>query len=195
MSDTAVLLGSSAVWGIAFGAFLMGLPLLGGTAAFLATTSIATAGLAMAYGTPILLRLICRQQIEAGPYNLGRWMHNALLVNQSINQSINALVSAYLACLMAWTCLCVCLCFYHTNTNDSECALHLLLCSVASLQCGMLDLLTSLQPCMLCISSVTVVSCLRSESTGPCSNHTGVEVKSHQADIANKCNTTLVKHH
>lgn len=118
MSDTAVLLGSSAVWGIAFGAFLMGLPLLGGTAAFLATTSIATAGLAMAYGTPILLRLICRQQFEAGPYNLGRWMHNALVI-------------AYLARLMAWTCLCVCLCFRHSNTNDSECTMHLLLCSVA----------------------------------------------------------------
>ena len=62
----------SAVWGVALGAFLLGLPLLGGVTAFLATTSIATAGLAAAYGTPILLRLMLAADIEPGPYSLGR---------------------------------------------------------------------------------------------------------------------------
>ncbi len=46
-----------AVWGVAAGAFKKGLPLLQGVTAFLATTSVATVGLALAYGVPIGLHL------------------------------------------------------------------------------------------------------------------------------------------
>ena len=50
----------------------MGLPMLGGVNAFLATTSIATVGLALAYGFPIGLQLITRDTFEPGPFSLGR---------------------------------------------------------------------------------------------------------------------------
>ena len=62
-----------AVWGIACGSFLMGLPILAGTAAFSACTSIASAGLFLAYGLPIGLRLIFAQHsFDPGPFTLGR---------------------------------------------------------------------------------------------------------------------------
>lgn len=60
------------VWGVAVGAFVMGLPLLQGLTAFLATTSIATVGLALAYGIPIGLHLLNRNCFEPGPFTLGR---------------------------------------------------------------------------------------------------------------------------
>ena len=49
----------------------MGLPLLQGVTAFLATTSIATVGLALAYGMPIGLHMIA-SSFEPGPFSLGR---------------------------------------------------------------------------------------------------------------------------
>lgn len=55
------------------GAFLMGLPLLQGVTAFLATTSIATVGLALAYGLPIGLHMAHRNSFEHGPFTLGRY--------------------------------------------------------------------------------------------------------------------------
>ena len=61
-----------AVWGVVAGAFVMSLPLLQGVTAFLATTSIATVGLALAYGMPIGLHLINRNSFEPGPFTLGR---------------------------------------------------------------------------------------------------------------------------
>ncbi|DBB03720.1 TPA: hypothetical protein ACH3X3_011033 [Trebouxia sp. C0006] len=62
----------NAVWGVVAGAFVMSLPLLQGVTAFLATTSIATVGLALAYGMPIGLHLINRNSFEPGPFTLGR---------------------------------------------------------------------------------------------------------------------------
>ncbi|KAL0024345.1 hypothetical protein WJX79_001112 [Trebouxia sp. C0005] len=62
----------NAVWGVAAGAFVMSLPLIQGVTAFLATTSIATVGLALAYGMPIGLHLISRNSFEPGPFTLGR---------------------------------------------------------------------------------------------------------------------------
>ena len=62
-----------AVWGVAGGAFVMGLPLLQGVTAFLATTSIATVGLALAYGIPIGLHVLRRKHLEPGPFSLGRY--------------------------------------------------------------------------------------------------------------------------
>ncbi len=51
----------------------MGLPILQGTTAFFATTSIAVSGLALAYGIPIGANLISgRHYFEPGPYSLGR---------------------------------------------------------------------------------------------------------------------------
>ena len=61
-----------AVWGVSAGAYVMGLPLLKGTTAFLATTSIATVGLALAYGMPIGLHLLRHNHFDPGPFTLGR---------------------------------------------------------------------------------------------------------------------------
>jgi len=57
---------------VAVGAFVISLPLLQGVTAFFATTSIATVGLALAYGMPIGLHLISRHSFEPGPFTLGR---------------------------------------------------------------------------------------------------------------------------
>jgi len=57
---------------VAVGAFVISLPLLQGVTAFFATTSIATVGLALAYGMPIGLHLISRNSFEPGPFTLGR---------------------------------------------------------------------------------------------------------------------------
>ena len=46
-----------AVWAVTAGAFITGLPLLQGSTAFLANTSIATVGLALCYGLPIGLHI------------------------------------------------------------------------------------------------------------------------------------------
>ena len=61
------------MWGVAGAAFILGLPILSGVAAFAATTSIACAGFALTYGVPILLRIVNRgSYVEAGPFSLGR---------------------------------------------------------------------------------------------------------------------------
>ncbi|KAL0046843.1 hypothetical protein WJX82_011289 [Trebouxia sp. C0006] len=70
----------NAVWGVVAGAFVMSLPLLQGVTAFLATTSIATVGLALAYGMPIGLHLINRNSFEPGPFTLGRWSFSVGLI-------------------------------------------------------------------------------------------------------------------
>ncbi|KAL3160166.1 hypothetical protein ABBQ32_010932 [Trebouxia sp. C0010 RCD-2024] len=64
---------NSTVWGVAGASFILGLPLLSGVTAFAATTSIATTGLALTYGMPILLRIVNRNSyLETGPFTLGR---------------------------------------------------------------------------------------------------------------------------
>ena len=61
-----------AVWAIAGSAFVMGLPLLQGSAGFVATTSVATVGLALSYAIPIGLQALAPHQFQAGAFTLGR---------------------------------------------------------------------------------------------------------------------------
>ncbi|GAB1312824.1 polyamine transporter tpo5 [Madurella fahalii] len=62
-----------AVWLSATLSFILALPSLGSSVAFAAATSIATIGLYLSYGLPILIGLICHQSFTAmkGPFNLG----------------------------------------------------------------------------------------------------------------------------
>jgi hypothetical protein len=62
-----------AVWLAAVSAFVLGIPSLWSTVAFGAVTSIATIGLYISYGIPILLRRIYPGRFERGPWHLGRW--------------------------------------------------------------------------------------------------------------------------
>lgn len=64
---------TNAVWLAAVGAFLLGVPYLWNATAFFAITSLATIGLYIAYGLPILLRRIHPENFERGPWHLGRW--------------------------------------------------------------------------------------------------------------------------
>ena len=59
------------IWLAATLAFILGLPSLGSTVAFAAATSIATIGLYISYGIPILIGLIYPQNFHKGPFNLG----------------------------------------------------------------------------------------------------------------------------
>jgi amino acid transporter len=61
------------VWLAAFLAFCLALPSLGSSVAFAAATSIATIGLYISYGIPILIGLIYARDFNArkGPFNLG----------------------------------------------------------------------------------------------------------------------------
>lgn len=61
------------VWLAAFLSFCLSLPSLGSTVAFAAATSIATIGLYISYGIPILVGLIYSSSFTArkGPFNLG----------------------------------------------------------------------------------------------------------------------------
>lgn len=61
------------VWLAAFLAFCLALPSLGSSVAFAAATSIATIGLYISYGIPILIGLIYSANFNArkGPFNLG----------------------------------------------------------------------------------------------------------------------------
>jgi len=57
----------------AVGAWLLGLPYLWNPVAYAAVTSIATIGLYIAYGIPILLRLMAGDSFQRGPWHLGQW--------------------------------------------------------------------------------------------------------------------------
>ena len=62
-----------AVWGIACAAFVMGLTLLQGAAAFNTCSSIASAGLCIDYALPVGFRaILARSNFEPGPFTLGR---------------------------------------------------------------------------------------------------------------------------
>lgn len=64
----------NAVWFMVTVAFCLGLPLLKSTVAFSAVVSIATIGLYISYGIPILIRITyCRKQFVPGPFSLGRF--------------------------------------------------------------------------------------------------------------------------
>lgn len=62
-----------AVWLAAILSFILALPALGSDVAFAAATSIATIGLYISYGLPILIGLFCHASFDAmkGPFNLG----------------------------------------------------------------------------------------------------------------------------
>jgi amino acid permease (GABA permease) len=64
---------TNSIWFAAVGAFLLGLPYLWNPTAYAAVTSIAVIGLYIAYGIPILLRLLAGTRFQPGPWQLGRW--------------------------------------------------------------------------------------------------------------------------
>ncbi|GAB7352802.1 hypothetical protein MBLNU459_g3420t2 [Dothideomycetes sp. NU459] len=59
------------IWLAAFLAFCLSLPSLGSSVAFSAATSIATIGLYLSYGIPILVGLLWPAHFKKGPFNLG----------------------------------------------------------------------------------------------------------------------------
>ena len=59
------------IWLAVFLAFCLAIPSLGSSVAFTAATSIATIGLYISYGLPILIGLIWPSHFKKGPFNLG----------------------------------------------------------------------------------------------------------------------------
>ncbi|OQO08580.1 hypothetical protein B0A48_06450 [Cryoendolithus antarcticus] len=59
------------IWLAVLLAFLLALPSLGSSVAFAAATSIATIGLYISYGIPIMIGLIWHKNFVKGPFNLG----------------------------------------------------------------------------------------------------------------------------
>jgi amino acid permease (GABA permease) len=66
---------TNSIWFAAVGAFILGLPYLWSSVAYAAVTSIAVIGLYIAYGMPILLRLLAGEKFQRGPWHLGRWSY------------------------------------------------------------------------------------------------------------------------
>jgi amino acid transporter len=64
---------TNSIWFAAVGALILGLPYLWNPTAYAAITSIAVIGLYIAYGIPILLRLLAGSKFQRGPWHLGRW--------------------------------------------------------------------------------------------------------------------------
>jgi amino acid transporter len=64
---------TNSIWFAAVGAFILGVPYLWNPIAYYAVTSIATIGLYVAYGIPILLRLLAGEKFQRGPWHLGQW--------------------------------------------------------------------------------------------------------------------------
>jgi amino acid permease (GABA permease) len=66
---------TNSIWFAAVGALILGLPYLWNPVAYGAITSIAVIGLYIAYGIPILLRLLAGDKFKRGPWHLGRWSY------------------------------------------------------------------------------------------------------------------------
>ena len=66
---------TNSIWLAVVGAFILGLPYLWNSLAYAAVTSIATIGLYIAYGIPILLRLLQGERFRRGPWHLGSWSY------------------------------------------------------------------------------------------------------------------------
>jgi amino acid permease (GABA permease) len=64
---------TNSIWLAVVGAFIIGLPYLWNLEAYAAVTSIATIGLYVAYGIPILLRLLQGNRFQRGPWHLRQW--------------------------------------------------------------------------------------------------------------------------
>lgn len=68
------------IWLTATLSFILGLPSLGSSVAFAAATSIATIGLYISYGIPILEGFIWQSHFRKGPFNLGAFSRPCALV-------------------------------------------------------------------------------------------------------------------
>jgi amino acid permease (GABA permease) len=64
---------TNSVWFAVVGAFVLALPALWNTTAYVAVTSIAAVGLYVAYVIPVFLRVLKGDRFERGPWHLGRW--------------------------------------------------------------------------------------------------------------------------
>src|ERR1700682_4843640 len=66
---------TNSIWFAAVGAFILGLPYLWSPVAYAAVTSIAVIGLYIAYGIPILLRLLAGERFVRGPWHLRQYSY------------------------------------------------------------------------------------------------------------------------
>jgi amino acid permease (GABA permease) len=66
---------TNSIWFAAVGAFILGLPYLWNPTAYAAVTSIAVIGLYIAYGMPILLRLLAGEKFQRGPWHLRQYSY------------------------------------------------------------------------------------------------------------------------
>jgi amino acid permease (GABA permease) len=66
---------TNSIWFAAVGAFILGLPYLWNPTAYGAVTSIAVIGLYIAYGIPILLRLLAGEKFQRGPWHLRQYSY------------------------------------------------------------------------------------------------------------------------
>jgi len=66
---------TNSIWFAAVGAFILGLPYLWSPVAYAAVTSIAVIGLYIAYGIPILLRLLAGEKFVRGPWHLRQYSY------------------------------------------------------------------------------------------------------------------------
>ncbi len=84
------------VWLAATLAFILALPSLGSSVAFAAATSIATIGLYISYGIPILIGLIWHESFVAmkGPFNL-----------RGFSRPVAAVASTWILCITVVFCL------------------------------------------------------------------------------------------
>src|SRR5258708_567518 len=68
---------TNSIWFAAVGAFILGLPYLWSPVAYAAVTSIAVIGLYIAYGIPILLRLLAGEKFPRRPLHLPQYSYIA----------------------------------------------------------------------------------------------------------------------
>ncbi|MEW5315989.1 MAG: hypothetical protein WDW38_007383 [Sanguina aurantia] len=61
------------VWGMVLLAFILGVPMVNSTTAFSAVTSIATIGLYISYGLPVVFKVLFPANFAPGPFSLGRF--------------------------------------------------------------------------------------------------------------------------
>jgi amino acid permease (GABA permease) len=66
---------TNSIWFATVGAFILGLPYLWSPVAYAAVTSIAVIGLYIAYGIPILLRLLAGERFVRGPWHLRQYSY------------------------------------------------------------------------------------------------------------------------
>jgi amino acid permease (GABA permease) len=64
---------TNSVWFAVVGAFILALPALWNSTAYVAVTSIAAVGLYVAYVIPVFLRVLKGDRFDKGPWHLGRW--------------------------------------------------------------------------------------------------------------------------